>query len=237
MRSPNPPGHLGRAGAFLLLALVAGCAVFGRIGPSLPEDMDVRHTQVDEIEAALIFGEIEAASASARWLAARPDHPDLPRVILGPTEDIRAFARTLLRSGSIEDAARSASEIAAACGRCHAAAGVVPLPAVTDSLASGSDPAARMSRLAWTVDRMWEAMVAADDERWAGGVSVLEGTSLVQDEGPDSREMLLAGRLQELGSEARAAIPERRAAVYGRILSTCAGCHALTGSRPRTPRM
>ena len=236
MRPPLFTGILRRVGASALLALVAGCAVFGRIGPSLSEDMDGHHTQVDQIETALVFGELEAARASARWLAAHPDHPDLPRGILGPTEDMRAFARTLLRSGSTEDAARCASEIAAACGRCHGAAGVKPFPAAAAPPDPGPGLVAHMERRLWAVDRMWEALIGSDDERWADGVSALDGSSPVEGETPDSRAVPLALRLRELAAEAPGTVSERRAEVYGRVLSTCAGCHALRGNRLRAPR-
>jgi len=236
MRSPLCPGILRRVGASALLALVAGWAVFGRIGPSLSEDMDGHRTQVDQIETALVFGELEAARASARWPAARPDHPNLPRSVLGPTEDMRVVARSLLRSGSTEDAARCASEIAAACGRCHGAAGVKPFPAAAAPPDPGPGLVAHMERRLWAVDRMWEALIASDDARWADGASALDGVSPLEGETPDSPAVPLALRLRELAIEAPGTVSERRAVVYGSVLSTCAGCHALTGTRPRAPR-
>ncbi len=236
MRWAIVPGIFWRAGIAPLLTFAAACALFGRIGPSLAEDMDGHRAQVDRMEEALVFGELEAARASARWLATHPDHPDLPRGILGPTEDIRAFARSLLRSDTADDATRFAAEIAAACGRCHGLAGVEPSAAPTAAPEVGPGLAAHMDRRLRALDLMWDALIAADDERWASGASALDESSRVEDAVRDSLAPSLARRLRAQAAEAPGVAPTRRAEVFGRILSTCAACHTALGARPRAPR-
>jgi cytochrome c553 len=86
-----------------------------------------------------------------------------------------------------------------------------------------------MDRHAWAADRMWEGLIAPSDAAWHEGVSEL---ATVPSKAPKEQPALAPEFVRELrevralGAEARRAHDASgRAALYARVLTTCAGCH------------
>ena len=82
-----------------------------------------------------------------------------------------------------------------------------------------------MARHLWATDRLWEAMVGGNEPAWRDGLEVLAETPLpFTPAGTDG----LARRLQDLAQDqlSRTTTLDERAAAYGELLRTCAGCHA-----------
>ncbi len=226
------PRSLVRVGALPLLLVAAGaCAVLGRSGPSLSQDMDGHYTQVGMVQDAVVRGDLEAAREPARWLAEHPQHPDLPQGVKSPMEDMRMHARSVMRSVDVADAARATAEMAAACGRCHQATGAGPDPVLWTMAPAGQSAPRQMERHLWAVQRMWEGLVAPSDRQWQQGATALVDDPLFQEAnvggGPEVAK--LAREVHDLGVTALQRGPDARAGVYGRLLSTCVTCHRQMG--------
>lgn len=228
-------GSFTRAGSIpAALLLLGGCALFGRSNSTLPAHMAVHGAQVGLAQTSIIRGDLEGARKAAQWLAEHEEHPGLPQGVMSPAEDVRAFARGVVRAGSVEDAARSVAEIASACGRCHQAAAAGPTVAAYTMPPSGTMPAPHMLRHIWAADRMWDGLVGPSDRSWELGATGLMEDPLFQDaqaqENPEVRT--LAKQVHALGATARTTPPAHRAGVYGRLLLACAQCHAVMGVEP-----
>jgi cytochrome c553 len=221
------PRALTRVGALPLLLAVAGaCALLGRSGPSLSQDMEGHYAQVGTVKDAVVRGDLEAAREPARWLAEHPQHPDLPQGVNSPMEDMRVQARSVVRAVDVADAARATAEMAAACGRCHRAAGAGPDPVLWTMAPTGQTPPRQMERHLWAVDRMWEGLVAPSDRQWQQGATALVDDPLFQEAAAGGPEVArLAREVHDLGVTALQRPQDGRAGVYGRLLSTCVTCH------------
>jgi hypothetical protein len=85
-----------------------------------------------------------------------------------------------------------------------------------------------MARHAWAAERLWEAILGADDARWSSGLAVLADAPLpaaVLSDGRKFGKSLQAYARTQL--DTRGSTPlEARGIAYGEILVLCAGCHA-----------
>jgi hypothetical protein len=80
-----------------------------------------------------------------------------------------------------------------------------------------------MARHLWAADRLWEGLVGGAEDAWGQGLEVLAATPLPAAQLGATREPL-ARKLQSIATGARKG-PADHAAVYGELLTTCAGCH------------
>jgi mono/diheme cytochrome c family protein len=230
--SPTPPSRAARLIAVLsLTALLVACSSAGRPESTLADHMQAHLSLVGDMQSAIIQGDLAAARQAGLRIAEHPEHQDLPRGIENPIEDVRAFSRSVSRAASIQDAARYAAEIGAACGRCHRAAeaslgmetGVMP-PA---EAATGT----HMRRHAWATDRLWEGLIVPSDRLWeAGAVALTDDPIFLPDDAAGQETNALAREIHDLGTEARRVEdPAMRSGIFGRTLGTCARCHTLEG--------
>jgi hypothetical protein len=89
-----------------------------------------------------------------------------------------------------------------------------------------------MLRHQWAAEQMWDGLIGPSEARWNDGIAELAEAPLVQDEilanaTPTPAIAELAADVHALGDEGRKATTwEQRAAIYGRLLGTCAACHA-----------
>ena len=220
-----------------LLALIVGCtsATADTPKPEPPpakrfeRDMMARfhmHQNFDlvrAIERLLIRGKLDEAKKFAEAIAMAPDEPSH-----GPwaqqTQIVRDRAMAVARATTVDDALRKDTLLAAACGDCHrdhyGSAMFENPPAIPPDKPTID---ARMARHRWAADRLWEAIVGDADDAWREGLDVLAAAPLQLD--PDRTRY--AKDLQKLALAARRAKPPvtARAATYGDILVTCAGCH------------
>lgn len=233
------PRRLSTGALLLVLAcLAASCAAFGRSESTLPQHMDAHFTEVSEVQTALVAGDLEATRKPARWLAEHEQHPDLPQGVKSPMEDLRAFARSVLRAQSVADASRCTGEMGAACGRCHAASGAGPHFRMESMAPSGETTSGHMMRHDWAMERMWEGLVGPSDQLWESGATALTADPIfvAGDDRGGKEALQLAREVHDLGATARLQEPDHRAGIYGRLLTTCAHCHQLVGIQVRTLR-
>lgn len=188
------------------------------------------------IERLLIHGKLDEAKRFAAAISEAPDEPGLGSMSAHAIV-VRDRAATLARAQTVDEGCRLEAKLAAACATCHVDAGVsLQLRSYPPAPADRPTIDARMARHRWAADRMWEGIVAGADEPWRAGLDVLAMAPLDWKE--ISPERATFGReLKRLADETRRRkprdTPDDRAAAYGEILATCAGCHAVSSARPR----
>lgn len=235
MLSLPSAGSFVRAGVVpTALLLLGACALFGRSESTLPAHMFAHGAQAGQLQTAMLRGDLDGAREPARWLAEHEEHPELPQGVLSPAEDMRAFARSVVRTASVEHASRCVAEVGLACGRCHSAVGAGPLVDQDGMPTTGEEPAQHMMRHLWAADHMWDGLVAPSDRSWVLGATALSEDPLFTDPTgyADPAVRKLAREVHALGVTARNTPVERRAGIYGRLVFACAECHSLMGATP-----
>jgi soluble P-type ATPase len=249
-RTGMPDARLrGMRAVLLAMTVLAGCqtadAIEAKPAKEPPpeerfeRDMLVRFHMhenigvVRTIEKRLVHGRLDEARDLARALADAPDEPGL-----GPWSRhqiaVRERAGQLARAKTVEEACDAEARMAIACAGCHVAANVTP------ELRPGPQPTddgtvqRRMARHVWATDRIWEGIVAGDDESALSGLGVLAETPLKEPTWAGDRARA-ALELQQRAAEARKRFStdtqEDRAHAYARLLVTCSSCHLQAPQR------
>ena len=143
-----------------------------------------------------------------------------------------AASNGVSRISSMESAGSVMGDVAEACGACHAALKVGnfyywPAPPDEDDKLKTA-----MRNHQWASERLWEGVTGPLEEAWFRGAEALAVTRLFEGDGDTVKDSLRAreDELREMGREAKAATGlHKRAVIYGRLLTTCAGCHQEAG--------
>ena len=185
--------------------------------------MSAHYGQVDEIQEAVIAGNVNGTRDAARWLSTH-EGQEFPATAAPALEAMRNEGRIMLRQNDILAVARTLGRLGVACASCHTAlAANVTFP-LEEPPASSANPASHMRRHAWAMFRMWEGLSAPSDGLWSAGAGAL--TTLPVDFGGNDQANLLAARVHELSDIARrGTTAEDRADTYGDLLETCGLCH------------
>ncbi len=182
---------------------------------------------VRAIERLLLRGRLDDAKPLAAAVGEAPDEPGMAPYAQRAAE-VRRRALDLSRAKSVDEAFRLEARLVLACASCHSDAGVVPDLANAPALPPDRDTLeARMARHLWAADRLWVGIVADSPEAWMNGIDLLAQGSrtwprLTPAQTPFSQRMQ---RTAETARRAKATTLASRAATYGELLSTCAGCH------------
>lgn len=209
---------------------------------------------VTAAQAAIVRGDLEGIREPAVWIA---EHESMPG-LAAPTEqwsaetldgweahdpEIRAAAQLVSEADSFEKAAAASAKMVLACGNCHREVGADPR--IPELGAGGVPPAEsletvpHMLRHQWAVHQMWVGLINPSEEAWKKGAEVLTGAPLRKENLSPYAEYTenlpaLALGVQRLGTEAFEETDwNRRAEIYGELLTTCAGCHSTLGRGPR----
>ena len=171
------------------------------------------------IERLLIAGKLDEAATLAYLLVRQVDDPELATWQIGANRVSRA-AVELTRAIDLDEALRREAVVATECAACHVRSGarVIFPPA----LPVPEGPA--MAKHAWATDRLWEAVIGNDDDRWRRGLAVLADSPI----GGSALQTLARDQLTA------ATLPpdsDARAIAYGKLLIVCAGCHAKLGAK------
>lgn len=191
----------------LVLALsgivALSCASPGGFNSTLSQHMYVHSSQVRALRSALVHGNLDAARSAATWLAEYQDHPDLPRGVDSPMEEIRRLAADVEAAATLEEASMATAAMGAACGACHAVAGDGPDLKMESLPPTVRDFKSDMQLHIWATERMWEGLIQPSTELWRAGASALVGAPLY----PSDAEMgsglrRLVSRVDGLAREA-----------------------------------
>lgn len=220
----------------LTLVVGAGLALTACAGGPDPKaagasHMSAHYGQVDEIQEAVIAGNVDGTRDAARWLSTHPGQ-EFPATAGPALEAMRNEGRIMLRQNDILTVARTLGRMGVTCGSCHTALGANVTFPLEEPPPSSANPASQMLRHAWAMDRLWEGLSAPSDALWNAGAGAL--TSLPVDFGSNDQAHRLAARVHELSDNAKAAtVARNRADIYGDLLETCALCHGALRMRER----
>ena len=179
------------------------------------------------VEQLLVAGKL-AEGRTLAYLLARPTADAGLASWDEQSRRVTAAARELTRAPNGNEALRRLARVAVECAACHVAARSTPAFASPPRPADRPTREARMARHAWAADRLWEAVLGADDARWSSGLVVLAGAPLpaaVLSDGARFGSNLQAYARTQLATRGSTP-PEARGIAYGEILVLCAGCHA-----------
>jgi len=220
-------------------------AVGTNVAPQVPPSVDAatavqehmrRHfAAIGALQRAIARGKLDDARSNARWIVEH-DEP-LAEGWKPFVDELKTAAGAVEGATDLPSAAALAARLGRACSRCHEAQSAIvtfpwePLPEGDSSLQL------QMKRHQWAAARLWEGLVGPSDEMWSQGTSLLATTKL--DSLAAARGILrgdvdaLATKVHELATKAGAVTDQdARAALYGELLSTCAGCHSLVRPAP-----
>ncbi len=216
-----------RAIGVLVVVILAACAP--RPPRQVQLEMREHFSRARGVHTAVLYGDLPLVRETARGLA--ESHPaGLPEGRDFLMVNVRVAARAVERSRTLGEAATGAGSLAESCAVCHraydAAAGVRARLDVPQLGSMGR----HMARHRWAVDRLWEGIVALDDDLWKAGVEAfaerpLDATALASRGGDIA--ISLGTKLHELGAGGREVEGTgARAQRFGEILEVCVACHA-----------
>jgi cytochrome c553 len=187
------------------------------------------------VEELLVAGQFDDARTRAFLLTKPASDPGMAAWDDDSRRVVEA-AIALTKASRTDEACRRAARVAKACADCHVHVQKLPMFRASPALPPDEATAdARMARHQWAVDRLWEGMLGASDQRWYAGLEVLGRTPLPFS--PQRDAIGLANHLQQLARDAQtkrgSETLDSRATVYGEILVTCAACHSTLGARVR----
>lgn len=205
-------------------------------GETVKQHMDDHFAAITELQRAIAHGRLEAAQSQAQWIV---DHEEPSQVAAWAplVTDLKKAAREVVSARDVPTASALAARLGRACSRCHEQNAAAVSFAWEPAPAEGTTLAAQMKRHQWAAQRLWEGLVAPNDDVWREGATVLAGTKLdvtAASAGvPRGDVAALAARVRTLATQAGEVTGgDERAALYGELLSTCAGCHALVRPAP-----
>jgi cytochrome c553 len=212
-----------------LLAACADCHTTGRSlsvpqvdGVPLPDlsvAMAGHYTSALALQLAVIGDDAAWIRRSAGELATLEADADLPAAAAPFVADLRAAGERALAATTPADAARAAGDVLLACGACHVASGAGP----RDPL---PPPPTEPHMAIHLYGAYWLAygVYAPDERAWRAGAEALTSASL--GEGTTPAEVDAEQAVHALGARAFATTgPAARAALWGELATTCAGCH------------
>lgn len=230
----------------LMTMLLFGCATppanpgGATDGPALHETMQEHFVYLDDLEKAVIAGDLDQAKLSAQWVM--DNHVEAKNPSWAPhLARLEAAAGVVVSAPDVAQASVGAAKIAGACGTCHEAHGI-DLSFGAPPIESGDDTKAHMKRHQWAADRLWDAVVGNSDAAWNEAAAALVDAPLHLDAGDDleakapstgaSLEVVneAAATVHRVGQEgASAKTREDRVRLLGDFLSTCSACHVPLG--------
>ncbi|UCG86678.1 MAG: hypothetical protein JSW71_22735, partial [Gemmatimonadota bacterium] len=210
--------------------LVAAIAVASCGETETPVDHMERHfDEVEAVKAAIIAGDLAMAKQQAEWLANHEAVAGLPGDWEPYVAQMQAAAGDVADAADLAAAGAGTGEMALACGACHTAVGQIT------SFAFMAQPeeagvTGHMARHGWAMDRMWKGLIGPSNEAWMEGAQGFDEAPL---QGGSEATRALGLRIHELGAQGvEAADPAARGAIYGEMLTTCAGCHTAAARGP-----
>lgn len=206
-------------------------------GPEIKAHMREHFAVVSALQLAIARGQLAEAQGYATWLGSHVE-PDVegwaPYVAA-----LKTAAQNVAAAKDLPGAAAVAPALARACASCHQAQGAIVAFTWAEAPEPSDDLPSQMKRHQWAAARLWDGLVGPSDTLWREGAAVLATTKLdaVGAAGgvPRGDVGALASNIRQLATKAEALTDQdERAALYGELLSTCAGCHMLVRPQPVT---
>lgn len=200
--------------------------------PPLTSEMHARFEALTATRDAIIAGSLKDAASAVEPLCASDPLAPFPKEWSPMLRRVEVEAKRVQGSKDLTAASTAVAKVAMACAECHTLTGDGPL----DSEAPGIPPQKwveeqNMPLHRWAIDWMWLGLLANDAGAWERGADELDSKPLAMmfDSKDAPAEMKdLEQRVYALASEALTTEKQAdRAALYGRIVSTCSQCHQM----------
>ncbi|HJL41256.1 MAG TPA: hypothetical protein RMG48_08115 [Myxococcales bacterium LLY-WYZ-16_1] len=190
---------------------------------SLHSHMQEHFVRVDQVQKAVVDGDLEEARRHAKWLAEHEPHSGLPEGWPAHLQDMQEEARAVLSGDGVGPMASATARLAGTCGSCHAAVGA------RVRLGAPKRPKAAIELHAWAADRLWDGVVSRSDGLWDAGVDALAASGVRPESDRVASKADLKQALQAFeplpGRAQKAERPKDRVEVLGAYLGTCVACH------------
>ena len=212
--------------------------------PPVANEMHERFQAVTRIREHLIQGELAPAKLLAKDLTDAKPLEGTPKGWVPFMESMSNAAVGLEAATDMEGATMALARVSSACADCHVAhdggPGLGRMRSIPPQKWSEGE---NMPLHLWAVDWMWLGLVAPSEEAWERGTGELRAVPLAKMfEGGNPAAELLEAQVYALAKEGALMGEERRGertAIMGKMLATCAACHALrdagTVKAPATP--
>ena len=170
------------------------------------------------LKDAVISGDFEATREPAKWLAEHGAPDNSPDEWVPFITELRQVAAGADGAKDIAEVAAAMGRVGVVCGRCHTES-KIRIEAADVAKPVGD----QMLVHAWASDKMWEGLVIPDAARWAAGAEALATAASQFDE----KHKKTGAEISALAKAARGAKDDlQRGVALGKIMSTCATCHA-----------
>ncbi len=191
--------------------------------------MSEHFSKATEAKTAVVRAELDRARLAASSLAESEWTPHLRPDWRPYMHTMQEAARSVAHAADNGQASQGIGRIGEACASCHVAVGG-PKLAVQEPPDARSHAEFQPMLHVWAVDRMWEGLIGPSQESWRRGAAILVDAPFEPAVRIATREVppevtVLANRVHELGRRARMVDVDRRGAVLGDVLTTCATCH------------
>lgn len=232
----------------LLLALTLACANKPAVSttPIPDEDANVNwervmvqlhmsehFTRTTAARDAVIDGRLEDARVELAWLADHETFPGVPAAYGQYMDDMRAIAATGAAAKDAEGLAACIGGLGTTCAGCHQSLNIDPvIPGATGPAPANTGGLhGHKSRYGWAADQLWIGLVKPSDDSWRGGLAAahdppFDATDLELSEQKANTVAAYGIILTSMSQEdIDAADAGGRAELFGRVVSSCAGCH------------
>jgi mono/diheme cytochrome c family protein len=203
--------------------------------PAVVDHMKEHFNKVEEVQAAIVRGDIEGAKTPASWIAEHQTTEGLPEKSHSQIEAMKTAAKRAAEAKDIRMAANAAATMASTCGTCHRSTGASPNLPEPPAPAQTTGLAGQMRAHDLAVDYLYQGLVAPSDEKWKKGADLLKESPLAKDELPGDAKLTedikaYEVKVKQYAQLARSAQDTKtRVGVYGELLAGCAECHSLYG--------
>jgi mono/diheme cytochrome c family protein len=218
------------------LVLLSGC--FSDKARSIEEEavrdeMAQHWITGEEARDAIIAGDLAKATKHGRALADQLPVKGAPEGHDAIQLAVKTHAEALADADDLERAALALGAMASQCGACHAATGGGPIYPEPKPPEPGEGIAAEMAVHQYAATLMWTGLVTNSTANFDTAVAALSANPLVPS-GTNADSPLpplateLEVRVHDLAAFAASSTDQvDRADLYGRMLGTCAACHAV----------
>jgi cytochrome c553 len=215
--------------------LIAFSGMFVASGqPPVASHMREHFNAVEEVQVAVMRGDLEAAQTAARWIVGHDQAAGLPPKSDSQVAAMRSAAQRVVDARDLRMAANAAAQMASTCGTCHRSHGAAPNLPAPEKPSAGKGLNAHMLAHKEAIDYLYRGLVAPSDALWKKGSELLKGAPLTKEDLPDDPALTDEIRKYEttVHQYARVAATDKtmaRANVYGELIASCASCHSLHG--------
>ena len=228
---PTGPAQPGPSGSATTAAKPATKPEPGSAAELAQQIIAVRarmHTRLDAIRGignAIALSDLAQAQTQGRALAALEDPEVLPQ--WQPfLAQVRISGEQLAQAKDIATAAPAAARLGALCGSCHQTLSGHATYSAAEQPAAGTNLASQMANHQWATARMWDGLVGPSEERWMQGAQALSSIKIDVAEVKVKLEVWTS-KVRQLATDAKTTpAGDGRVALFGNLLTACAGCHA-----------